>query len=40
MNDGVIQWPRAEYWDRPWNPVVGCQAVSGRNDNKNGRFEE
>ena len=23
-----IQWPRAKYWDRPWNPIVGCKAAS------------
>ncbi len=24
----LIQWPRAKYWDRAWNPVIGCRAVS------------
>lgn len=24
----LIQWPRAKYWDRAWNPIVGCMAVS------------
>lgn len=24
----LIQWPRAKYWDKAWNPVVGCRAVS------------
>lgn len=23
-----IQWPRAAYWDKPWNPVVGCKPAS------------
>lgn len=23
-----IQWPRAKYWDKAWNPIIGCQAVS------------
>lgn len=24
----LIQWPRAKYWDAPWNPMVGCEPVS------------
>lgn len=24
----LIQWPRAKYWDRAWNPVVGCRPCS------------
>ena len=24
----LIQWPRAKYWDKPWNPVIGCKPVS------------
>jgi len=28
-----IQWPRAQYWDKPWNPVVGCKPVSPACDN-------
>lgn len=24
----LIQWPRAKYWDRAWNPVIGCRPVS------------
>ena len=27
MSD-FIQWPCAQYWDKPWNPVVGCKPVS------------
>lgn len=27
MND-LIQWPRAKYWDKAWNPVVGCEPCS------------
>ena len=27
MNE-LIQWPRAQYWDKPWNPIVGCQPIS------------
>lgn len=24
----LIQWPRAQYWDRQWNPVIGCKPCS------------
>lgn len=24
----LIQWPRAKYWTKAWNPVVGCKPVS------------
>ncbi len=24
----LIQWPRAKYWDKAWNPVIGCRPVS------------
>lgn len=24
----LIQWPRAQYWDKPWNPIVGCKPCS------------
>lgn len=24
----MIQWPRAKYWDKPWNPIVGCKPCS------------
>ena len=27
MNN-LIQWPRAQYWDKPWNPIIGCQPCS------------
>lgn len=23
-----IQWPRAKYWDRAWNPILGCNPIS------------
>lgn len=24
----LIQWPRAKYWDKVWNPVIGCRPCS------------
>lgn len=27
MSD-LIQWPRAQYWDKPWNPIIGCRKCS------------
>ena len=24
----LIQWPRARYWDKAWNPIVGCRKCS------------
>ena len=30
---GLIQWPHAQYWDKPWNPVVGCEPISPACDN-------
>ena len=24
----LIQWPRAKYWDKAWNPVIGCRPCS------------
>ena len=24
----VIQWPEAKYWEKAWNPMVGCRACS------------
>lgn len=27
MNN-LIQWPRAQYWDKPWNPWLGCVKCS------------
>ena len=32
MNN-LIQWPRAQYWDKPWNPITGCQHCSPACDN-------
>lgn len=26
--NSLIQWPRAKYWDKAWNPVVGCKPCS------------
>lgn len=30
---GLIQWPRAKYWDRAWNPMIGCRRCSTACDN-------
>ena len=27
-NANLIQWPCAKYWDRAWNPIIGCQPCS------------
>lgn len=32
MNE-LIEWPRAQYWDKPWNPIVGCWPCSPACDN-------
>lgn len=24
----LIQWPRAKYWNKAWNPVIGCKPCS------------
>lgn len=32
MNN-LIQWPRAQYWDKPWNPWIGCSPCSPACDN-------
>ncbi|MBP5510851.1 MAG: DUF5131 family protein [Kiritimatiellae bacterium] len=32
MSD-LIQWPMARYWDKPWNPWLGCRPVSPACDN-------
>ena len=32
MNN-LIEWPRAQYWDKPWNPIVGCRKCSPACDN-------
>ena len=29
----LIQWARAQYWDRPWNPMSGCNHCSPACDN-------
>ena len=26
--ESLIQWPRATYWDKAWNPVIGCKPCS------------
>ena len=28
MPDNLIQWPSAKYWDKPWNPIIGCHPAS------------
>lgn len=28
MASELIQWPRAKYWDKCWNPIVGCHPCS------------
>ena len=28
MNTPLIQWPSAKYWDKPWNPIIGCHPAS------------
>jgi len=27
-DNNLIQWPRAKYWDKCWNPIVGCKPCS------------
>ena len=29
----LIQWPKAKYWDKAWNPVIGCWPCSPACDN-------
>lgn len=29
----LIQWPRAKYWEKAWNPMIGCKPVSPACDN-------
>ena len=24
----LIEWPRAKYWDKAWNPIIGCKPCS------------
>ena len=26
--DELIQWPKAKWWEKDWNPIIGCQKVS------------
>lgn len=33
MKTNLIQWPRAKYWDKPWNPIIGCKPCSPACDN-------
>lgn len=28
MNTNFIEWPRAQYWEKCWNPWIGCHACS------------
>lgn len=28
MNNDLIQWPRAKYWTKAFNPFVGCKKIS------------
>ena len=28
MENKLIQWPRAKYWTKAFNPVVGCEKIS------------
>ena len=28
MENNLIQWPRAKYWTKAFNPVVGCEKIS------------
>ena len=28
MSNELIQWPRAKYWTKAFNPVVGCKKIS------------
>lgn len=30
---GLIQWPSAKYWDKAWNPIIGCKPCSPACDN-------
>ena len=33
MSEELIQWPRAVYWTKTYNPMVGCQSISPACDN-------
>lgn len=28
MNNSLIQWPRAKYWNHAYNPFLGCEKIS------------
>lgn len=28
MSNNLIQWPKAKYWTKQWNPVIGCNPCS------------
>lgn len=28
MNNNLIQWPKAVYWTKTYNPIIGCQKIS------------
>lgn len=28
MENKLIQWPKAKYWEKQWNPVIGCKPCS------------
>lgn len=28
MTSNLIQWPRAKWWEKQWNPVIGCKPCS------------
>lgn len=32
-NQELIQWPMAKFWDKPWNPWLGCRHISPACDN-------
>jgi protein gp37 len=45
MTNNLIQWPCAKYWDKAWNPIIGCRPVSPACDNcyaraMSGRFHK
>ena len=26
--NSLVQWPRHKYWDKVWNPMIGCKPCS------------
>ena len=28
MASELIQWPKAKYWEKAWNPIIGCKPCS------------